>query len=160
MAVELSNRLSVMVDRTLPSTLTFEHPTLEDLTLHLVDLLRDRVALIESSDATTPGAAPVNDFGELAGLSDGELTTRSSRSWTMPAIEARAAAEAPPTTAADEADLTEGMTRLRQSGVRLGWRRIDAADVASLHDIEQARIEHAVDVRRHEYARAGPSCAS
>jgi len=43
MAVELSNRLSVIVDLSLPSTLAFEHPTLDLLARHLESLLADRV---------------------------------------------------------------------------------------------------------------------
>jgi acyl transferase domain-containing protein len=51
MAVELSNRLSVIVDRSLPSTFAFEHPTLDLLSLHLEDLLADRVEFPREEDA-------------------------------------------------------------------------------------------------------------
>jgi len=49
-------------------------------------------------------------------------------------------------------ELTPALAVLAPAGVRTGWRRIDAADLASLHDVERERIEHAVDVRRREYA--------
>jgi ATP-dependent DNA helicase RecG len=39
MAVELSNRLSSLLDRPLPSTLPFEHPTLDELAAHVAELL-------------------------------------------------------------------------------------------------------------------------
>jgi len=70
----------------------------------------------------------------------------------MPATDARATAEGPAPATAGPADLTDGMATLARSGVRLGWRRIDAADVASLRDVERAHVQHAVDVRRQEYA--------
>jgi 4'-phosphopantetheinyl transferase EntD len=70
----------------------------------------------------------------------------------MPDTEAGVATEGPSRTTVDEADLTDGLTTVTVPGVRVGWRRIDAADVASLHDIERARTEHAVAVRRHEFA--------
>ena len=55
MAVELSNRVSVLVDRTLPSTLAFEQPTLDDLSTHLEELLADRVPFepIDGPSAST-----------------------------------------------------------------------------------------------------------
>ncbi|MEO8695418.1 MAG: type I polyketide synthase [Acidimicrobiales bacterium] len=58
MAVELSNRLAVIVDRSLPSTLAFEHPTLDLLTAHLEDLLADRVVFARDDGArdATEGA--------------------------------------------------------------------------------------------------------
>jgi hypothetical protein len=65
MTVELGNRLSAMVNRALPSTVAFEHPTLKDLTAHLQDLLADRV---EFPDGTA--AAP----DAFAGLDSDELT--------------------------------------------------------------------------------------
>ena len=51
MAVELSNRLSVIVDRSLPSTFAFEYPTLDLLSAHLEDLLSDRVEFTREDDA-------------------------------------------------------------------------------------------------------------
>ena len=67
MAVELSNRLSPLVDRTLPSTLALEQPTLEELCLHLEELLAEQVAFVAA-------AAPVPVEDELADLSVDELT--------------------------------------------------------------------------------------
>jgi aryl carrier-like protein len=68
MAVELSNRLSVLVERTLPSTLTFEHPTLADLDAHLAAVVGDRVAL---GGAEEKEEAPRHD--DLADLTADEL---------------------------------------------------------------------------------------
>jgi NAD(P)-dependent dehydrogenase (short-subunit alcohol dehydrogenase family)/acyl carrier protein len=42
MAVELSNRLQKGLDRSLPSTLTFEHPSIQSLTDHLHRILRSK----------------------------------------------------------------------------------------------------------------------
>ena len=61
MAVELSNRVSVLVDRTLPSTLAFEHPTLDDLSVHLEELLADR---IDFSSAVVPSVPGPDRSGE------------------------------------------------------------------------------------------------
>ena len=58
MTVELSNRLSAMVNRALPSTVAFEHPTLKELTAHLQELLADRVEFPD-------GAAAPNPFADL-----------------------------------------------------------------------------------------------
>ena len=69
MAVELSNRLSALVDRTLPSTLALEQPTLDELCRHLEELLTEQVAFVAASTAAPD---PVED--ELAGLSVDELT--------------------------------------------------------------------------------------
>lgn len=54
MAVELSNRLSIVLDRSLPSTLPFEYPTLDDLVAYAVEILSERVEF-PSSDPATPG---------------------------------------------------------------------------------------------------------
>lgn len=43
MAVELSNRLSVVLQQSVASTVPFEFPTLDDLVLHATELLADRV---------------------------------------------------------------------------------------------------------------------
>jgi hypothetical protein len=66
MAVELSNRLGVIVDRSLPSTLAFEHPTLDRLTAHLEDLLGDRVEFTVEESAR--GAKDVARDEELQQL--------------------------------------------------------------------------------------------
>jgi hypothetical protein len=50
MAVELSNRLSSLLDRPLPSTLPFEFPTLDELTAYVAELL--------AVDGTAPVVAP------------------------------------------------------------------------------------------------------
>jgi len=67
MAVELSNRLSALVDRALPSTLALEQPTLEALSQHLEEELGERVAFVAAA-----AAPPVQD--ELSDLSVDELT--------------------------------------------------------------------------------------
>jgi hypothetical protein len=61
MAVELSNRLSVLIDRSLPSTLAFEHPTLDLLAAHLELLLADRVEFAHEAAAPDVGAAGRDD---------------------------------------------------------------------------------------------------
>jgi hypothetical protein len=61
MAVELSNRLSVLVDRSLPSTLAFEHPTLDLLAAHLEDVLADRVEFARDVAARDDLAAVRDD---------------------------------------------------------------------------------------------------
>ena len=43
MAVELSNRLSALLDRSLPSTIPFEYPTLDELAAHITQLLAEEV---------------------------------------------------------------------------------------------------------------------
>jgi len=62
MAVELTNRLKHALGRSLPPTLTFEHPTIEALGTHLLGLL-------ELSAATTPEPLP----DATAGLADDEV---------------------------------------------------------------------------------------
>ena len=65
MTVELGNLLSALVNRSLPSTVALEHPTLRDLTAHLEELLADRVEF--------PSAAPVEP-DRYADLDEDELT--------------------------------------------------------------------------------------
>jgi acyl transferase domain-containing protein/acyl carrier protein len=67
MAVELSNRLAVLTDLALPSTLAFEQPTLDDLAAHLQILLADRIDFGDTQH-------PTSIDEELAGLSADELT--------------------------------------------------------------------------------------
>ena len=67
MTVELSNRLSALVNRSLPSTVAFEYPTLDELTTHLQQLLSDRVEFPAAA-----ARAPEPDL--LAGLDEAELT--------------------------------------------------------------------------------------
>ncbi|MCU1503873.1 MAG: polyketide synthase, partial [Ilumatobacteraceae bacterium] len=80
MAVELSNRLSVLVDRSLPSTLAFEQPTLDDLAAHIRALLADRVDFPGSGAGTATSAtssgpsAPTGDDAALDDLTESELT--------------------------------------------------------------------------------------
>jgi acyl carrier protein len=62
MAVELSNRLTARLGRTMPPTLAFEHPTLAELARHLLD----RLGLASSDRA--PGATDA-----AAGVSDADL---------------------------------------------------------------------------------------
>jgi acyl carrier protein len=68
MAVELSNRLSALVRRTLPSTLALEEPTLNHLVDHLVSVLSDELEFTNRSTAR----ATESDDG-LATLSEDEL---------------------------------------------------------------------------------------
>lgn len=51
-----------------------------------------------------------------------------------------------------DAELTAGLAGLAPPPVRVGWRRIDARDLSSLHDVERARIERAVALRQREFA--------
>ena len=43
MAVELGNRLSALLDRSLPSTIPFEYPTLDEMTVYVEELLAGEV---------------------------------------------------------------------------------------------------------------------
>jgi acyl carrier protein len=61
MAVELTNRLKHALGRSLPPTLTFEHPTIEALGIHLLALLE--------LDVEAPAAAP----DTTAALADDEV---------------------------------------------------------------------------------------
>jgi acyl transferase domain-containing protein len=71
MTVELGNRLSALVNRSLPSTVAYEHPTLEELTAHLQELLSDRVGFT-AAPATPAKADALADL--VAELADDELT--------------------------------------------------------------------------------------
>lgn len=66
MAVELSNRLSAVLDRSVPSTLPFEFPTLEELVVHATEILSDRVDVVGAApgqqDTAIHAAAPVVDL--------------------------------------------------------------------------------------------------
>ena len=64
MAVELSNRLSVLVDRPLPSTLAFEEPTVEDLARYLAGVLGDRVDIAGPGVGERTMEAPLGVTGE------------------------------------------------------------------------------------------------
>jgi hypothetical protein len=68
MAVELSNRLSVLVRRPLPSTFALEEPTLNHLAEHLGSLLSDEFEFEVRAVVTAPGPDP-----GLAALSEDEL---------------------------------------------------------------------------------------
>ena len=81
MAVELSNRLGVLVDRSLPSTLAFEYPTLSELIDYLRELLADRVPFKAAAEsdadaavgADTPSGRSPQEASAAAELSDAEL---------------------------------------------------------------------------------------
>ena len=78
MAVELSNRLAALVERDLPATLAFEHPTPRLLSDHLADLVVDRVDLggatngdqaegtdLESMDADALATALLEELNDV-----------------------------------------------------------------------------------------------
>ena len=83
MAVELANRLGVLVDRSLPATLAFEYPTLAQLADYLEGLLSDRVTFDADDgagpDGDGPGGGPSGgpggepDPGTVDELSEDEL---------------------------------------------------------------------------------------
>lgn len=69
MAVELRDAISHMVDRDLPATLLFLHPTLDELCAHLVD---DVLGLGRDPGPGTPQRNPTSETS-LDGLSEDEL---------------------------------------------------------------------------------------
>jgi acyl transferase domain-containing protein/D-arabinose 1-dehydrogenase-like Zn-dependent alcohol dehydrogenase len=73
MAVELSNRLSVLVQRTLPSTVAFEHPTIVELAAHLEEQLADRVDFPPASGTSTATSGGTPDDEAADDLGAGEL---------------------------------------------------------------------------------------
>lgn len=74
MAVELSNRLSAIVGRTLPTTLAFEQPTLEHLSAHIVELLADRVDFDAGAAERGSSQVPETTEDDLDELSASDLT--------------------------------------------------------------------------------------
>jgi acyl carrier protein len=69
MAVELSNRLRAGLDLALPSTLVFEHPTLNDLVDHLVEMIFGRTNPDDTAEPTHD-----DELAALGCLTSDELT--------------------------------------------------------------------------------------
>jgi len=67
MTVELRNAISRAVDRSLPATLVFDHPTLNALSAHLLDAV-----LGLGAGAASPGDALPDGFADVQGLSEQE----------------------------------------------------------------------------------------
>jgi acyl transferase domain-containing protein/NADPH:quinone reductase-like Zn-dependent oxidoreductase/SAM-dependent methyltransferase/NADP-dependent 3-hydroxy acid dehydrogenase YdfG len=68
MAVELRNALGAAVERTLPATLLFDHPSVEALVDHLAELL---APAREAAQAVSPAAAAVSGAaGVLSGIDE------------------------------------------------------------------------------------------
>jgi hypothetical protein len=65
MAVELRNLLGRAVGRTLPATLTFDHPSVEAIVEHLAsDVFARELGAPEALPGSPPHAAPARDVHE------------------------------------------------------------------------------------------------
>jgi acyl carrier protein len=69
MALELRNRLETATERSLPATLAWNYPTLEQLTAYLEGLFGSEPAAAPAP-APEPSAAPKLEEGELGNLFD------------------------------------------------------------------------------------------
>jgi acyl carrier protein len=72
MAVELSNRLQAGVEQSLPSTLAFEQPTIEALTIYLANEVLGLQTIEAVSDAIETDDKAHMLFAEIEELSDSE----------------------------------------------------------------------------------------
>lgn len=74
MAVQLRNGLTraLALDRALPSTLMFDHPTIDAIASYLLERLAPAVAAA-APDATTAAAPAPLDAQAVAGLSDDDI---------------------------------------------------------------------------------------
>jgi acyl carrier protein len=76
MAVELSDRLALLVDRTLPSTLVFEQPTVDLMTVHIRELLADRVGFGPPPGEAIRRSESTVDVEQISAMTDDEVAAR------------------------------------------------------------------------------------
>ena len=71
MALELRNLLAAEMERSIPATLLFNHPTVEEITAYLLSLLYGRSAQLPTPEFETEEASDV--LSNIEDLSDEEV---------------------------------------------------------------------------------------
>jgi NAD(P)-dependent dehydrogenase (short-subunit alcohol dehydrogenase family) len=78
MAVELKNRLEIILGRSFPATLVFEHPTIDSLARYLIGQVLFPGSTVDARDPEIV-EYPVPDLSELKNLPEGELEALINR---------------------------------------------------------------------------------
>jgi acyl carrier protein len=78
MAVELKNRLEIILGRSFPATLVFEHPTIDSLARHLIGQVLFPGSTVAARAARKAEYA-VPDLSEIKKLPEGELEALINR---------------------------------------------------------------------------------
>ncbi|MBC7840740.1 MAG: SDR family NAD(P)-dependent oxidoreductase [Gemmatimonadaceae bacterium] len=74
LAIELRNVIGTAIGRTLPATLLFDYPTIDDLATHLITILfPDSIAPTVAAESAMPGATPGTLVDDLTSMSDDDV---------------------------------------------------------------------------------------
>jgi acyl transferase domain-containing protein/NADPH:quinone reductase-like Zn-dependent oxidoreductase/SAM-dependent methyltransferase/acyl carrier protein len=73
LAIELRNVVGAAIGRTLPATLLFDYPTIDDLSAYLLTALFPDAADSAATDVVTPTETPAALIDDLAAMSDDEV---------------------------------------------------------------------------------------